>query len=184
MKGLVVLGNGFEDTEAIATIDILKRAKLSLDLASMHDTLEVESQTGIKMFANVLFKDINAKDYDFLVIPGGKAVFNVLDKSEKLSEVIKEFVKENKVVAAICAGPTQVGKLGLYENHNFTCFPSTETKITKGNLMQDKGVVVSGKFITAKAMGYSIEFGLAIVEALLGKEKKEETRKQAFGENK
>lgn len=182
MKGLFVLGNGFEDTEAIATIDILRRAKLELDLASMHDDLEVTSQTGIKVTASMLFKNANFKDYDFLVIPGGRAVFNVLDHSEKLSEIVREFAKENKLVAAICAGPTQVGKLGLYENHTFTCFPTTEDKITKGTLKQDEGVIVSGNFITAKAMAYSIDFGLAIVEYLLGKEKKEQVRKAAYGE--
>lgn len=182
MKGLVVLGNGFEDTEAIATIDVLRRAKLELDLASMHDTLEVESQTGITINATILFKDVNPNDYAFLVIPGGRAVFNVLDKSERLSEVIKDFANKQKLVAAICAGPSQVGKLGLYENQNYTCFPTTEEQVTHGTLMQDKGVVVSNNFITAKAMAYSIDFGLAIVEYLLGSEKKEQVRSAAFGE--
>lgn len=182
MKGLFILGNGFEDTEAIATIDVLKRAKLELDLASVGDTLEVQTQTGITVIANILIKDVKLENYDFLVIPGGRAVFSVLDKNLLLSEIILDFADKDKLIAAICAGPSQVGKLGLYEGKDFTCFPTTEKSITKGNHIPSKGVVVSKNYITAKAMGYSIDFGLAIVEYLQGTEKKELLKKSIYGE--
>lgn len=181
MRGLFILGNGFEDTEGIATIDVLKRAKLALDLVSMSDSLEVVTQTGLTVKAEKKITEIKFEDYDFLVIPGGRAVFEVLDNSPLLSELIMEFADKDKLIAAICAGPSQVGKLGLYEDENYTCFPTTEQHITKGTLI-DQGVVVSNNFITAKAMGYSIDFALEIVEYLLGKATKEKVRKAVYGE--
>lgn len=182
MRGLFILGDGFEDTEAIASIDILKRAKLDLDYVSLSESLEVKTQTGLIVKANLFLNEVNVEDYNFIVIPGGKAVFNVLDHNSTLSDIILDFASKNKLIAAICAGPSQVGKLGLYEGKNYTCFPTTETCITAGNLMQDKGVVISDNYISAKAMGYSIDFGLAIVEYLLGYEKREMVRKSVFGE--
>jgi 4-methyl-5(b-hydroxyethyl)-thiazole monophosphate biosynthesis len=182
MRGLFILGDGFEDTEAIATIDVLRRAKLEVTCASMEDNLEVKTQTGLTVKADMLISDVKVEDYNFLVIPGGRAVFNVLDKSTILSEIILDFADKDKLIASICAGPSQVGKLGLFAGKDYTCFPTTEASITRGNLQQDRGVVVSDNYITAKAMGYSIDFGLAIVEYLLGKNVKENVRKAIYGE--
>ena len=110
MKGIVILGNGFEDTEAIATIDVLKRSKMEIVTAAF-DSLEVVSQYGMKVKADMFLNDVKEGDFDFLVIPGGRAVYEVLNKSEKVSDLIKEFNQSNKLIAAICAGPSQIGKL-------------------------------------------------------------------------
>src|SRR5690554_4651342 len=111
MKGIVILANGFEDTEAIATIDVLKRSKLEITTVSF-DSLAVTSAYNIQVQADMLYKDLKLEEYDFLVIPGGRAVFNVLDKKEEVSELIKIFMEQEKLVAAICAAPMLVGKLG------------------------------------------------------------------------
>lgn len=182
MRGLVILGDGFEDTEAIATIDILRRAKLDLDLVAVGNSLELLTQSGITVKADMLLSEIKVENYNFIVIPGGKAVFNVLDKTLALSDIILDFADKDKLIAAICAGPSQVGKLGLYDGKNYTCFPSTESVIPSGNHQPKNGVVVSDNYITAKAMGYSMDFGLAIVEYLLGKDASANVRKSIHGE--
>lgn len=182
MKGLIILANGFEDTEALATIDVLKRSKLQIDKVSLQDTLDIVSQYDLKIKADFLLKDINPNDYDFLVIPGGRAVSLVLDKSKELETLIHNFVSRNKLIAAICAGPSQVGKLGYYQNEKYTCFPGTENKIIGGKYLANKGVVRSGNFITAKAMAYSIEFGLEIVEYLQGKTQRTAVSRSVHGE--
>jgi 4-methyl-5(b-hydroxyethyl)-thiazole monophosphate biosynthesis len=180
MKGLVILGNGFEDTEAIATIDVLKRSKLEVVTAAF-DSLEVISQYNLKVRADLLIKDVKSGDYDFLVIPGGRAVFSVLDKRVEVTNLIHEFHKAKKLIASICAGPSQVGKLGLFKNRSYTCFPSYEGGITEGKYCPEKGVIVDGNFITAKAMAYALEFGLAIVEYLQGKSQREHVEKNMHG---
>ena len=95
VKGLILLANGFEDTEAITTIDILRRAKIELDLVSVSDNLEIMTQSKIMMKAEKLLKDLNLSEYDFLVIPGGGAVFNVLSK---LVPFLSSFCKQPQLL--------------------------------------------------------------------------------------
>jgi len=182
MKGLIILANGFEDSEAITTIDILKRSKLLLDIATINQNFEVESQSKLIVKANCLLKDLNLKEYDFLVIPGGKAVPTVLDKENQISDLIISFVEREKLVATICAAPSLVGKLGYFNNVPYTCFPSFEKNIVGGKYLFKRGVIKNGNFITAKAMGYTIDFALEIIEYLQGKEQRKIISKSIYGE--
>jgi 4-methyl-5(b-hydroxyethyl)-thiazole monophosphate biosynthesis len=180
MKGIVILGNGFEDTEAIATIDVLKRSKMEIVTAAF-DSLEVVSQYGMKVKADMFLNDVKEGDFDFLVIPGGRAVYEVLNKSEKVSDLIKEFNQSNKLIAAICAGPSQIGKVNLLVNRNYTCFPTVEEDIVGGTYCPEKGVITDGNIITAKSMAYSFDFALEIVEYLLGPDKRKAVYKSIYG---
>lgn len=178
VKGLILLANGFEDTEAITTIDILRRAKIELDLVSVSDNLEIMTQSKIMMKAEKLLKDLNLSEYDFLVIPGGGAVFNVLSKLEIVNEVIKEFDQKKKLIASICAAPSLLGKLGLFKDLKFTCYPSCEEGF-EGIYTKD-GVEVQKNYITAKSMAYTTSFALEIVKYLLGDEAKNVVDKAIF----
>ena len=166
-KGIILLNNGFEDVEAIATIDVLRRAKIELDLFSFDD-VELQTQSGIKLRSEKLYKDLKLASYDFLVIPGGGAVFKYLHKRDEVSKIINEFAKANKLVASICAAPSLVGKLGYFKNKKYTCFPGCEAGIE--GKYTGAGVEVVDNFITAKSMAYTIDFALEIVKYLLGKE--------------
>ena len=167
-KGLILLNNGFEDVEAIATIDVLRRAGVGLDLVSLDDTM-ITTQTGISLKSEKLLKDVKIDDYDFLVIPGGQAVFKYLHKRNEVSKLIDKFAKSGKLIATICAAPSLVGKLGLFKDKKFTCFPGCEEGIV--GKYTGKPVEVVGNFITAKSMAYTIDFALEIVKYLCGKEK-------------
>lgn len=170
VKGLILLANGFEDTEAITTIDILRRAKIELDLVSVSENIDILTQSKIYIKAEKLLKDVVLDDYDFLVIPGGGAVFNVLSKMEVINLVIKEFDQKNKLIASICAAPSLLGKLGLFKDLEFTCYPSCEEGFE--GIYTKKGVEIHKNYITAKSMAYTVDFGLAIVSYLLGEEVK------------
>lgn len=182
MKGLIVLADGFEDVEAIATIDVLRRSKLEIHLATINKNLFVESAQHLIVKAEKEWEKIAEKDYDFLVIPGGRAVFSVWDQFSPLSKLIDQFVLSKKLVAAICAGPALVGKLGHYQNHSYTCFPGSEKVIVGGHYSPKETVIRDGNFITAKAMAFAIDFGLAIVEYLQGKEQREKIYHSIRGE--
>ena len=182
MKGLIILANGFEDTEAIMTIDILRRAKLSLTVASVSDELEVKSQSGLPVKAEVALKEVNDQLYDFLVIPGGRAVREVLEHNKKVLTLIDKFVLGEKLVAAICAAPSLLGKRGHFKGQTYTCFPGFEKDITEGKHLGKKGVVRSGKFITARALGYTAAFAYEIVEFLLRKEARVKVEKNCNSE--
>jgi len=179
MKGIIILADHFEDVEAIATIDVLRRAKLEIKTVSTKESLEVRSQSGITVKAEKLMKDIDVAEYDFLVIPGGKAVSESLVKNEKLNTLIKAFVFGEKLVATICAAPSLVGKLGFFGGKKFTCFPGFEKDID--GKYTAKEIEVVDNFITARSMYYSLDFGVAIIEKLLGKDKAKEIIKSIQG---
>lgn len=173
MKGIILIQNEFEDTEALTTIDILNRAGIKPVLVNMSNDNIITTQAGNKMIVDVFYKDIYLEDYDFLIIPGGKAVSKYLYYDDRVTKAIKNFVNRDKLVCAICAGPTTIGKLGLFEDLKYTCFPGCEEGIEGKH---SKKGVVSNKFITGKAMAYTTSFALEIVKKLLGKEKAKQVK--------
>lgn len=173
MKGLILLANGVEENEAICTIDILVRAGIEVVKATPNEHLDVTTSHGITIKADCFFDKVKATDYDFLVIPGGSAVETVWHKHHSVTNLIQDFIDQKKLVAAICAAPSLIGKMGAFKNEKYTCFPGYEEFSIAGKKC-NKNVVVSNNFITAKSMYYTIDFALAIVEKLLGKEKSHE----------
>lgn len=179
MKGLIILADGFEDVEALCTIDILRRSNIVVDTVSLYDK-EVITQSKNKIIVDYLLEEIDETNYDFLIIPGGKAVFNVLDSNKEVEGLIDRFYVNNKLICAICAAPRLIIKKGYLKNKKFTIFPNCIDDY-KGGILLDQGVVVEDNIITAKAMYYSIDFALAIIEKLQGKKQKEIILKQIQG---
>lgn len=179
MKGLIILSDGFEDVEAIATIDILRRSGIVVDTVSLYNKI-VTTQSKNKIIVDYLLEEIDETDYNFLIIPGGKAVFNVLDNNKEIEELIDKFYSNNKLICAICAAPRLIIKKGYLKNKKFTIFPNCIDDY-KGGILLDQGVVVEDKIITAKAMYYSIDFALAIIEKLQGTEQMKKIYKQIQG---
>lgn len=182
MKGLMIIASGFEDNEALTTLDILKRSKLIIDAATVNNDKKVISQSGLNLVFEKSINDISLDDYDFLIIPGGGAVNKTLVKLKEVEIIINHFVMKNQLVACICAAPLLVGRLGHFKNEKYTCFPGCNEIITGGTYLKNRGVVVSNNFITAKAMAYSIDFSLAIIEYLQGKSQKELIARSIKGE--
>lgn len=169
MRGLLLLADGFEDTEALTTRDVLTRAGIEVTTASITDRLEVESSFGVHVLADALLKLIfDTTPYDFLVLPGGGRGTRNLAECSLVPIYIEKFVKANKLVCAICAAPSILGHLGYLVNEKYTCFAGCNAGIA-GNFTGNE-VEISGNFITARSMKYSIPFALTIIERLLGKE--------------
>lgn len=181
MKALIILENGFEDVEALCTYDILKRSGVELVKASLYE-LYVTTSYGHKINTDCLLKyiDMPEKEFDFLIIPGGKAVFNVLDKSKEIDELIDAFYNENKLIASICAAPLLIGKRGYFKDLEYTCFPGCEETIIAGNKVED-GVVTSANFITATSMYYSTLFALEIIRFMQGEKQREKVLNMIMG---
>lgn len=182
MKLLMVIADGFEDTEAIATLDVLERGKIDVDLASLMKRKEIVMKSNLKIMVPYLIEEINYQGYDGIIIPGGPASFKIMPQMPIVFEMITYFVKNKKLVAAICAAPHLIGKLGYLNDHNYTVHPGFEDQIIGGNYLKDEGVVVDKNIITAKSMFYSIEFGLAIYKYFYGEEKTNILKKACQGE--
>ena len=171
MKGLILFANHFEEVEAILTIDMLRRASISIDAVSITNSLELTTQQGLVVKADKLYQDVNLDDYDFLIIPGGKAVFETHLESSITKHCVEHFNKKNQLIACICAAPMILGKYGLLKNRDYVCFPSCENDSFEGRYIKDAKVVVVDNIITSKAAGTTFEFSYEIIKYLISEEK-------------
>lgn len=172
MRGLLILADGFEDTEALTTRDVLTRAGIEVKTCSITDRLEVESSFGVHVLADALLKLVfDLEPYDFIVLPGGGRGTRNLKECEFLKQYLDYFIEKKKLVCAICAAPSILGGFGYLQNRKYTCFAGFNAGIV-GNFTGNE-VEKDGNIITARSMQYSIPFALTIVETLLGKEVKE-----------
>lgn len=165
MKGLILLADHFEDVEALITIDMLRRAKIDVDLVSISKNINLVTQSKVNIQADYLVENINVDDYQFLIIPGGKAVFETHLSSNVTLSIVDSFYQKGKLIATICAAPIILGKLGILDNQNYVCFPDCKNNIEKG-IFQNKKVVVQKNIITSKAAGTTFDFAFEIIKYL------------------
>jgi 4-methyl-5(b-hydroxyethyl)-thiazole monophosphate biosynthesis len=179
MKGLMIIGNNIEDGEALLTRDLLLRAGLKLDLVSIYKSnRKIKTAYGLNIQADYAVNEVELFEYDFLIIPGGKWVFELLEKprTQIVSKLALTYYNNDKLVAAICAAPRFLGHEHLLKDKDFTCFPSCEEGID-GKYHQDKKVVIEDNIITAKGLGAVFEFSYEIIRYLLGREAAEKVLK-------
>ena len=176
-KVLVFLVNGFEEIEAMAPIDLLRRAGIIVDTVSINEDSQVTSSRKIRVLTDKTIDEINFENYEMIVLPGGPGTENYM-KSEKLLEKLKEF-SINRKLGAICAAPTILSALGILNGKQAICFPACEPDLIKdGAIIVNQDVVRDNNIITSRGAGTAIDFSLALIEELLGKNKSHEIRKE------
>lgn len=163
----VFLANGFEIVEALAPVDILKRAGVDVRTVSITQDLVVESSNKTKVYADTIISDIDFEAGEMLVLPGGLPGADNLAECEKLVAELIKYNNEGKPVAAICAAPYVLGVNGILEGKKATCYPGFEDRL-KGATYTASKVEISDNVITSCGMGASIEFGLALASYLVG----------------
>ncbi len=172
MNILVPLINGFEEIEAIATVDILRRAEFEVVMAGLPGTM-VEGDRGVKVVADKMLKDIRPEDFDVLVLPGGRGCAGLF-KSSKMMDIIKHFTEKDKLIAAICYAPMFLAREGLLKNKRATVYPGKERELP---MPRGEKVVVDGNLVTSQGPGTAVDFALKIVELKAGKAKADSLRK-------
>lgn len=172
MKVVMLLANGFEESEAIVPADVLARAGAEVVLASVEDSIQVVGTHGIKITADCFISELDGEDMDALVLPGGLPGAQTLSDSFLVKGLVEKAAERGIYVAAICAAPFVLGKLGLLDGRNIACYPGFEEHMPAANVTGEK-VEVDDIFITAQGMGVSLEFGLKIAEMLYGAESAE-----------
>ncbi len=168
-KAVIFLANGFEDIEALATVDILRRGGVDVTIAGVTGEI-VTSSHNLKVVADKLADDIKAADYDAVICPGGMPGATNLRDSDKVVSVIKEAYDAGKIVAAICAAPMVLEKAGVLQGKNFTMYPGMESHAPSGNYKNNVYVVQDGSVITGAGPAATFEFALTIVSNLQGKD--------------
>ncbi|XP_020537019.1 protein DJ-1 homolog B isoform X2 [Jatropha curcas] len=168
---LVPIADGTEEMEAIMIIDILRRAKANVIVASVKDKLEVLASRKVKLEADMLLDEAAKLSYDLIVLPGGLGGAQAFAKSEKLVNMLKKQRESNRPYGAICASPALVLEPhGLLKGKKATAFPPLCEKLSDRSETENR-VVVDGNLITSRGPGTSMEFALAIVEKLFGRPK-------------
>lgn len=176
-KTAIFLADGYEEIEALAVVDVFRRAGIEIDMVSISDDLLTNGSHKIQVLADKLIKDINFDEYDMLVLPGGLKGKQNLEACTLLMQQIDTFYENNKYIAAICASPSIFGRRGILNGRQATAYPGFEEEL-KGATVVDAGAVRCGHVITGRSMGSAIEFGLLLIETLLGKDKAQEIAKQ------
>lgn len=165
----VFMADGTEELEAIATIDMLRRAELDVMTLGVNSQMIVSSH-GVGIVCDADAKNIEPDEtLQAVVIPGGMPGTLNIEKSPYAQKFIDYANEHGKIVAAICAAPSVLGHKGLLKGRKATCFPGFETEL-EGAEYVDCGVVQDGNIITAKGAGVAIEFGLKIAEQFVSKE--------------
>ena len=172
---LTLLADGFEEIEATAPIDLLRRAEAEVTVASCSDSLDLTGRSNITLRADTLLSKISDPlAFDLLVLPGGPAVFDLRKRTE-IIELIRTFADSGKPIGAICAAPLLLLDAGVISSDS-TCTAHGSTSNELANLQPNQAVIQNGKIITSRGAGTAVEFGLALIKELFGTDKESEIR--------
>lgn len=164
------LADGFEEMEAVCPIDILRRCEIDVVTVGVGDQC-VTGSHGLDFMADIA--DINVvldDSIEMIILPGGMPGTLNLEKNHVVQKAIDYCVENNKIIAAICAAPSILGRKNLLVGREAICFPGFENQLY-GATLSEKYIVADGNIITAKGAGVSIEFGLKLAELLTSKER-------------
>lgn len=173
----MLLGTGFEETEAIAPLDLLRRAGVEIMTVGVNGkTIYGSHKIGIN--ADIEIGEMDLTNLDMIILPGGLGGVASARASKPALDALQFAWENGKFVAAICAGPTVLADLGITDGKNATCYPGCENQMGSAKMISDAAVVRDGKLITGTSAGCAIPFGLELIAALKGKEEAERIAKQ------
>jgi 4-methyl-5(b-hydroxyethyl)-thiazole monophosphate biosynthesis len=182
-KALVFLATGFEEIEALTVVDILRRAEVDVAIAGLTPNL-VEGVHKIKIAPDTYIGDVNTKDFDALIVPGGNPGYKNLRKDQQVIDKVKEAFNANKLVAAICAGPAVLSDAGILEGKNCTIYPGMENELEKGGgKPKQDNIVEDGNIITSRGPATALPFAIKLAERLAGKQIAEAVSKKTLADS-
>lgn len=165
----LLLSTGFEETEAIAPLDLLRRAGVDVCTVGVGGKTVYGSHK-IGVVADLELGEMDLTNLDMIVLPGGMGGVASIRASQGAMDALKFAWENGKYVAAICAGPTVLSDLGITDGKNATCYPGCEGGMGSARMVPDAACVTDGKLITGTSAGCAVAFGLALVEALKGEQ--------------
>ena len=171
----VYLADGFEEIEALAPVDILRRCGVEVKTVGVTGKT-VSGSHAICVEADILPEDVDLNAAQMLVLPGGLPGTTNLEKDSRVTDAVVAANAHGKYIASICAAPSVFGHLGLLQGRNATCYPGFEGEL-RGAIVAEDGVVCDGHIITAKGAGRASDFGFLLAALLVGDEKALEVRR-------
>jgi 4-methyl-5(b-hydroxyethyl)-thiazole monophosphate biosynthesis len=168
-RAAIFFATGYEEIEALTVVDLLRRADIEAECVSINNEKSVKGSHNINVSMDSGIEDIDFGSFDILVCPGGMPGTLNLEACKKLTDNIRKFNEEGKLIGAICAAPSIFGHMGLLQGKKACIYPGMEAELKGAEVVYDK-VAKAGNIITSRGMGTAIEFGLEIVAALVGRE--------------
>lgn len=165
----MLLGAGFEEIEAIAPVDLLRRAGVEVLTVGI-DGKTVSGSHKIAIEADITIHEMDLTAMDMIIIPGGMGGVTSLRACPEAMNALKFGWENEKYVAAICAGPTVLADLGITDGKKATCYPGMENGMACAQMQENADAVIDGRLITGTSAGCAIPFGLALVSVLRGEE--------------
>ena len=162
----ILLADGFEEIEALTPLDILRRAGLDAKTVAIGSKIAIGSHK-IPVICDTLASELDPNEVSMLILPGGMPGSLNLDASQITDKLISAVIRNGGRIAAICAAPLILGRRGLLDGKEATCYPGFENEL-KGAKTSEKPVVTDGNITTAKGMGVALEFALELVRITLG----------------
>ena len=172
----VLLGEGFEEAEAIVPVDLLRRAGVEVKLVGLKGKKAVSSH-GVTVECDCTLREVDEGDVTMLVLPGGLGGVEAIHANETALGLIQRSGDRGAYIAASCAAPTVLAHLGMLDRRKAVCYPGMEEQMLSAVVQKGKAVVADGHLITGEAAGSSFDFGLKLVEVLKGKEAAEAVKK-------
>lgn len=160
----MILGTGFEDMEAVVPVDILRRGGVKVQFAGIGG-LEVCGSNGVTVRADVTVEDMDLEQMEMIVLPGGMGGVHSILGCPAALDAVRYAWDHDRYVAAICAAPTILARLGITEGKRAVCYPGLEPDMG-GARMQDANAVRDGRLVTGRAPGAAVEFGLKLLETM------------------
>lgn len=174
-KVMVPLAQGCEELEAVTIIDLLVRAGIKVITVSLDDNLVITASRGVKLIADVSIDNVDAVDFDMVVLPGGLPGANHLNDSMLLRDFLANMAMKQALIGAICAAPKVLVSAGLLDNKKATSFPGHIDKVPAKNMTYlEQSVVVDGNIITSRGPGTAMDFALTLIELLVGSDVKKQ----------
>ena len=173
----MLLGTGFEETEAIAPLDLLRRANVDILTVGINGKI-VYGSHHIGVEADIELSQVDLTALEMVILPGGLGGVASIRASEEAMNIIRFAYENDKFTCAICAGPTVLADLGITDGKKATCFPSCASGMGNANVQENAASVIDGKVVTGTSAGCAIPFGLSLIEVLKGKDEAERIAKQ------
>ena len=179
-KALVFLASGFEEIETVTIVDVLRRAGVDVTVAGLTPNV-TEGKHGMKIVPDKSIDDVSVDDFDAVVVPGGNPGYKNLRKDPRVIDMVKKAFNSNKLVAAICAGPTVLSDAGILNGKACTIYPGMDEELEAGGGKPKHDiVVVDGNIITSRGPATALPFALKLAEKLAGKQVAEAVSKKTM----
>jgi 4-methyl-5(b-hydroxyethyl)-thiazole monophosphate biosynthesis len=174
VKAVLLLATGFEEIEAMSIVDTLRRADIEVVIAGLQEGA-IEGSRGVNVIPDRSIDEVALEEFAAVILPGGSPGYINLGRDRRVRDLVTRAFEEGRIVAALCGAPTVLADLGILKGKKATVYPGKEADLTGAEPVNER-LVVDGTVVTSQGPGTAIEFGIKLIELLVGKQRAREVK--------